>query len=164
MRRAWVLLEIMVALSIFTMSAMVVLSAMGQASRNLELARLEQTGLDLARSAIARLEAGLSTTADLSGPVPVWSASDTAPAGLVAFEDDLPELTGWELEIETEPSAFPGLTLVSVTAVRRDPERGVEGFATTLRQLVRMTAREQDTIGDPDALASGRVAPGGGPR
>lgn len=174
MKRAWVLLEVMLALSIFTMAALVVLSVMGQAARNVELTREELTGLDLARSAIARLEAGLKSAEELRGPVPLWSQYETKP-GAAAFEDDLPEPSGWELEIQTEPSAFAGLTLVEVTAQRRDEATGLTGYSTTLRQLVRLSARAEDTIGADDALTaeaargarrggtSGARSSGGGP-
>lgn len=162
MRRGWVLLEVMLALSIFTMAALVVLSVMGQAARNVELARLELAGLDLARSAMARLEAGLKSADELRGPVPVWSQHETDP-GATAFEDDLPEPSGWELEVETEPSAFDGLTLVSVRALRRNESTGEAGFATTLRQLVRISQRAEDTVGEQDELSE-EAARGGGRR
>ncbi len=152
MRRAWVLLEVMLAISIFTMAALVVLSVMGQAARNVEITRLELESLDLARSAMARLEAGLKSADELRGPVPRWNQHETDPGVAAAFEDDLPEPSGWELEIETEPSSFAGLTLVSVTAQRRDEATGLSSFGTTLRQLVRLSARSEDTIGQEDAI------------
>jgi hypothetical protein len=145
------------------MAALVILSAMGQAARNVEVTRLELEGLDLARSAIAKMEAGLKSAEELRGPAPVWSQYEAEP-GAAAFEDELPEPSGWELEIQTEPSQFPGLTLVEVTAVRRDEATGESGFGTTLRQLVRLRAREDDTIGEQDEIgeAADRGARGGG--
>ena len=163
MTRGWVLLEVMLSLSIFTMSALVVLSVMGQAARHVETTRLELQSLDLARSAIARLEAGIASAETLRGPVPRWDPHETDP-GAAAFEDELPEPSGWELEIETEPSQFAGLTLVEVTALRRDEATGQTSFATTLRQLVRLSARAEDTIGEQDELSRTGVRGARGPR
>ena len=152
-RSAWVLLEVVLALSIFTMAAMGVLSVMGQASRDVQTAALELQSLDLARSALAQMEAGLKQPDELMGPVPVWSESDTDPDALAAFEDDLPEPSGWELEIQTEPSEFVGLTLVTVTARRVDPATGEFSFATTLHQLIRLSAQGEDSVGERDDLS-----------
>lgn len=148
----WVLLEIILALAIFTMAALAVLSVMGQASRNVEIARLQVHGLDLARSAMARLEAGVKSAEELRGPVAAWSQFETE-AGAEAFADELPEPTGWELEIETEPSQFAGLTLVSVTAMRRDEASGSTSHATRLTQLVRLSALEEDSVGERDEIS-----------
>ncbi len=152
MRRAWVLLEVILSLSIFTMAALAVLSVMGQAARNVEIARMQVHGLDLARSAMARMEAGLKSAEELRGPAGAWSQFEAQP-GAEAFEDDLPEPTGWELEIETEPSQFVGLTLVSVTAMRRDEASGETSFATRLTQLVRLSAAVEDSIGERDEIS-----------
>ncbi|MCA9288738.1 MAG: hypothetical protein KDA05_09155 [Phycisphaerales bacterium] len=170
MRRAWVLMEVILALSIFTMAALVVLSAMNQSFADVETARQRTHALDLARSALAQLEAGLKQPDELIGPVPAWSEADTAPDTELAFEDDLPEPTGWELEIDTNASAFPGLTLVTVTALRRNGATGEPILATTLHQLIRLSSPIDDTVGEQDELATeairgaGRARPGTGAR
>ncbi len=124
-----------------------VLSAVSQATGSLGSAREKQVAVDLARSAMAKLEAGIETTSTLSGPVKAWS-EDINLAEVSDEGDD----TGWELVVEAEPASFDGLTYVSVTA-RRAVALGAEAAVAssfTLRQLVRLAERDEDGIGEKD--------------
>jgi Tfp pilus assembly protein PilX len=150
MRRGVMLMEVLLALALVVVVGMTVLSAVSQSTGALRAAREKQVAVDLARSAMAKLEAGIETTTTLSGPVKAWS-EDVNLAEVPEGSDE----AGWELQVEAEPSSYEGLTYVTVTA-RRTGE-GAQGGASgassfTLRQLVRLAQREEDGIGDKDAV------------
>ena len=163
-RRAMLLLEVAAAMAVFVMGGLAILSLVGGSVDSLSAARDAVKAVDLARSGMARLEAGLATPQNLPGPVPAWEDDTDAWLGDDAlsaeeghgFADAAPRPSGWELEVETEPSEFAGLTLVTVTAIKRSGESVAASY--TLRQLVRL-GREQaeDIAGEPDpALEEGK--------
>lgn len=132
-RRAGILLEVMVALAIFVAAAIAVLAMVDRSAASLAEARRQRAAVDLARSAMSKLEAGLATPETLNGPVPAWSEENSETIG------DAPAApSGWELRISTEPTSFAGLTLVTVEAVRASQagDRVLTSF--TLRQFVRL--------------------------
>ena len=143
-RRAGVLLEVMLALALLVAAGIVILSTLDRSAAGLKAARDQLYAADLARSAMAKIEAGIENAQSLNGPVPAWSEpTDTLGSNDTAgeFEDDLPPPSGWELDIKTEPSVHEGLTLVTVNAVRRSPGPGQREVASyTLCQLVRLGA------------------------
>jgi hypothetical protein len=142
------LMEVVLALALVVVVGMTVLSAVSQSTGALRAAREKQVAVDLARSAMAKLEAGIETTTTLSGPVKAW----TEDMNLAETPEDSDE-TGWELQVEAEPSSYDGLTYVTVTARRTDVSVEASGASSfTLRQLVRLAEREEDGIGEKDAV------------
>jgi len=127
------LLEVMLALTIFVVGGLAVLAIVDRAIGALHAARDAEHGSMLARSAMARIEAGVALPQALNGPV---RASGEDGSG----DDGAPEPDGaWELEINTEPSAVRGLTLVRITAIRRGAgSDGKVRSSQTLSQLVRL--------------------------
>ncbi len=141
-RRAALLLEAMLALTLFVGTALMILAILGRSLDALDEARQRQTACDLARSAMSRIEAGIASPESLNGPAQLFDEPLNAPG------DDRPVESEWELVVETEPSLFDGLTLVTVTARRagdltsnqNDSESAGERRSTyTLRQLVRLS-------------------------
>jgi type II secretory pathway pseudopilin PulG len=170
-RTGWVLLEMMVSLTIFVFVALTVLGAIGQGITAAERTRDRTRAVDLARSTMAKLEAGLGTAQSLAGPVPLWEPPLDADAPFDEAEDGgfseiAPAPSAWEVEIDTIPSEFPGLTHVIVTAVKRPSPESEETTASyTLQQLVHLAPEVEDTVGELDDIAAGatRGAPVGGP-
>jgi hypothetical protein len=153
-RRGALLMETILALAIFVMAGTAVLSLMRGAAGGLIQAREMEKAADLARSAMAKMEAGLATPQTLNGPVRPWLVED-AEKGERHEGVDEGASSGWELEIDTEKSQFTGLTSVTVKAVKRG--EGGSGGATpevsyTLRQLVRLGGKGEDKAGDADPL------------
>ncbi len=163
-RHGWLLLEMMIALAIFVGIAFVVLGSLGQGVASAQRTRDRARAVDLARSTMAKLEAGLGTPANLSGPVPAWAPDDeptddasvgagVGPAQSVGFDESPRQPTLWEVEIDTLPSDFDGLTHVTVTVVKHDvPESDIAVVSYTLHQLVRLSAQADDSVGEVDAL------------
>jgi type II secretory pathway pseudopilin PulG len=145
-RRGALLLEVVLALALFVMAGMAILSQVGQSVGSLKAAREKQHAADLARSAMAKIEAGVETAEVLNGPVPAWrEETDSSADGNDA------RMTGWELKVQTEPSSFAGLTLVTITAGKTG---NAGGSAYTLKQLVRLSARAEDDAGGLDDVSS----------
>jgi len=123
-RRAALLLEVLLALALFVMTALAILSIVRDAVGRLESARERLEAADLARSAMAAIEAGLYRPAALNGPVPVEGlfAEDDQDSGAVPASSPIGEAgadrPSWTLEIDTQPSEFPGLSLVTVSVLR----------------------------------------------
>lgn len=167
--RGALLLEIMVALAVFVAGGLAVMAMVNRAAASMSLARDYRAAADLARSAMAKIEAGIATPQTLHGPVPAWNpeedAGQDAGDGMGSgFADSPPAPSGWELEIATEPSAFDGLTMVTVRAVRRAGEGSERTRASyTLRQLVRLSLQGDGSVGDVDPIA-GSSGPGRGGR
>lgn len=148
-QRGGVLLEVLLALVLFVSAAMATLGVVDQLIENSYKLEQRRIAADLARSAMARLEAGLATPETLSGPV----RPESDDGGVADVSD-------WVLDIQTETSPFPELTNVSVTAMLApggDTEHPTSAF--TLRQLVRLARRQpQQTQDDPLSGLAGTVS------
>ena len=149
-RRAGLLLEVLLALTIFIGAALTILAAVGSASDSLDASRLRQRAMDLARSAIAKIEAGIETAQTLNGPVPEWRDEEAASEAAV---DELPAPSGWELSIVTTPFGSGELTMIEVTASRTTERSGAILASATLRQLVRLSQAERDQVGETDSVS-----------
>ncbi len=156
--RAVLLLEVLVSLAILVTMSMAIGAVVGDAGDRLIRSAQRVEAEDLARSALAQIEAGIATPESLSGPVPAWDRE----AALVELGDELgprssdeigldsgsAEPSGWLLEIEAQPSPYDGLTLISVRAVREDDP----GVNAVLHQLVRMGVEGAEGVGDLDEI------------
>lgn len=140
--RGLVLLEVLLAISIFAIAGLVILSALAEGLEQQRRTRDRQRLADLARSALALIECGALSAESLNGPVKAWPGSLTD--GPTAREEPKggPQ---WELRIQTQPWGAAGLTLVTVEASRKDPSSGAGADASAsapaafvLRQLVRI--------------------------
>ncbi|MFO0827950.1 MAG: hypothetical protein U0572_07335 [Phycisphaerales bacterium] len=118
LRRAAILLETLLAIALFAGAAIFTLGALRNALAATQRSALLLRASDLARTAIAEIEAGVER-------------SETR-----ASERDVPDRDGLKVEVNTAPSAFDGLTLVEVT-VRAPRDDGTEQTLLRLRQFVR---------------------------
>lgn len=171
MSRGWVLLEMLAALAMFVMTALAVLGAIDRGLRSAERTRDQARAVDLARSTMTKLEAGLGTVQSLAGPVPAWEPGlepvdpgapfDESAAG--GFSETPPAPSLWEIEIDTMRSEFPGLTHVTVTAAKRASPDGEAVVASwSLHQLVRLGPEGEDSVGELDEMMQEAMPRGGG--
>lgn len=119
-QRGSVLLEVLLATAVFSFAGIVVLGVVDGAVADGARAARRSLAMDVARSQLARMEAGISEN----------SQDDRAVPGL-------------RVESRMEPSDFPGLTLAVVEVYDEQPD-GRSDEATTdpprlavLRQLMR---------------------------
>ena len=156
-RRGGILLETLLAITLFVVAALAVLQATSQANRAVERAAVLQRAVDLATTRMAELEIGLLGIGDLRSlddlPRPEFGAFDDGPA-----EERL------RIEASTERSPHAGLTLVELTVLdSEDPATdGGARAVFVLRKLVRLRdgvvdAYESDDLleGLPDSGDSG---------
>lgn len=134
-RRGVVLLECLLALALFVACGLSVMAMMDRAMASVAATRDAQIAADVARTAMAQIEAGLGTPETMNGPVPEWRDDRDA-----SFDESLPTGALWHLEVTTEPSQFEGLTRVSVRAYKQAAASEQELASFTLVQLVRLTA------------------------
>lgn len=175
-RRGALLLESILAVSVFAMAGIAIMGLVGGSTDSLTRSREALRAADLARSVMARLEAGIGTMRDLSGPVPLWEDDESAREGdpsefAGGFADTPGRPSLWEVEIQTEPSAFAGLTKVSVRVFKRAGSESGDLVADyTLHQLVRMSSEAEDRAGREDEISEAarrgadrarRISPGG---
>jgi hypothetical protein len=119
-RRGSILLEVLLATAVFAFAGVVVLGAVDGSVTDGARAARRSLAMDLARSTLARMEAGIPDEADQSFAVP-----------------------GLRVESRMEPSDFPGLALavVEVYDEARDGRAAVANDDPTrlavLRQLLR---------------------------
>ncbi len=138
--RGAILLEVMLAIGLFVGAAAFCLGVTKRLFWALERADHRRLAIDLARSKLAELEAGLITVQDLRGE---WSGGvgsrpdDDERAGAVAGPS-------WEIDAITTRTEYRGLSLIELTITEVPPDGGVEshGVSFTLRQLIAL--REQD--------------------
>jgi len=153
--RGAVLLEVIVALAIFVAAGALILGSMSRATQGLANTRDLEQAADLARSTMARVESGVARPETLVGQAQAEENDRGSFSGAA-------RLSPLWVEIETQPSAFEGLTHVSVRAVKKTAE-GREIASYTLHQLVRLFGEEQEGAGEEDPLAE-RVRRPDGPR
>jgi type II secretory pathway pseudopilin PulG len=157
-RRGVLLLEVVVSVAVFVMASLAIVSLVGGSVDSLGASRDAVRAMDLARSAMARLEAGLDTPQSLPGPVPLWADDHEAveadevlgKAGGMGggFADSPPRPSLWEIEVETEGSEFRGLTRVTVRAIKRaSPGSDRVAASYALHQLVRLSGKGEDRAG-----------------
>jgi hypothetical protein len=131
----------MLAIGLFVGSAAFCLGVTRSLFSALERADRRRLAVDLARSKLAELEAGLITVQDLRGE---WSGGVGSHARDVELATAVPG-PSWEFDVVTTRTEFSGLSLIELTVTEVPRDAGVESAGTasfTLRQLVAL--REQD--------------------
>lgn len=132
--RGALLLEALLALSIFVSVGSLCLLAAQSLSRALLRAQREHEALDLSLSKLAELEAGLVSIGDLRGE---WSGA--VGSLLPELDEERPPGRRYVLDVRTSRSEFRGLSLVELT-VREVPGTGgaaaEEPFGVTVRRLL----------------------------
>lgn len=160
-RAGIVLLELMVAVALFVGAGLAITNAMTLGVDSAIRAEREIAASDIARSAMAKIQAGISTPQTLSGEPVAWDEDETVWEGdRLVSADDLPagrsttgpvRTSGWVLSVNTEPSSFDGLSSV-IVEVRRADAADDSLPEATLKRLVRLRDAPEDTAGDIDAL------------
>jgi len=143
-RRGGILLETVIALALFAAGAIFVLQAMRDGIAAMDRSRQRQEAVDLARSALARLETGIINMEDLR-------AGRLDPDGSEAELEDVAEASPFIVDATSERSAYAGLSLVEVRlrAANAADGDGPGPILCTLRQLVRLG---DDASGEEDFL------------
>lgn len=145
LRPGAILLECVLALTIFVGGGLAVLSLIDRATDSIMSVRSAQTAADIAASAIAGIEAGVLAPESLRGEVTEWMDPDGRWTESARWSD-------WSVEVETEPEPLDGLTSVTVKVYR-----GFVGSETPaiyeLRQTVSLRPPAADTPGPEDPLA-----------
>ena len=129
-RAGVVLLDLVIALALFVIGGLAVLTQLEAGTRRVIDAEHRLGAYGVARTALGLLESGALSDRELTGPASDWATPETEAA--------TPPQAEWFCEVDLEPSSWPELTLATVR-VRRVPT-GSEAeewpVIATLRQLV----------------------------
>jgi len=132
--RGGILLEVVLSISLFAGAAAFTLASVRSVFQTLERARLLQEAIDLARSKMSELEAGLITISDLPG-------SEFQQIGSFDRRKAETEVEfAWQFEVQSQRSEFTGLSLVELTVTQTGAV--TQPMTYTLRQLVSL--RDED--------------------
>jgi len=139
-RRGGILFEMLIAVAIFVGAGTLTLQIVGNGFDGLERTHRHQLAVDLARSKLAELEAGMININDLTNGVietvgSLEMVDMSAPVGLDTPQEE------WLVEADTSRTEFSGLTLVELT-VFFGPED--DAPSVTLRRLVRLREQSVD--------------------
>lgn len=166
--RGAVLLELMLALALFVGAAALCLTATRSLFAALDRADRRQWAIDLARSKMAELDAGLVSLPALRGE---WSGAVGSHRPRDLSPDEPAAETRWRFDVRTQRSAFDGLTLIELTVSEVPGEAVATGedpalVSYTLRQLVALreaSAGEFETDELLEGLPEAGAAPPPGP-
>lgn len=135
LKRGAILLECVLAIAILVAAAVSIMGFSDQAINAAQRAHHERVATDLARSAMAMLEAGVVSAEDLTGDLE--QLDDGTP-------DPLPAPSGsWRLEVRTQPAGIGELTRVTVIVTRLVPGTDTEQSSFQFHQIVRISARRE---------------------
>jgi len=140
-------LELVFALGIFTATAMLTLSMMNNSYVALQRASGEQLAVDLARSKLGELEAGLLSIGDLQDLTINRVGSFDLHESLMMDQE-----SEWLIDVNTEPTEFPGLTRVEITVTLGEEN---DAPSATLRQLIRLRETRTDETYEQDEILDG---------
>lgn len=162
--RGAVLLEMLIAMALFVGAASMLSQLQASINNSLERARLRVEAMDLARKALAELEAGIITVSDLRS-LHLRTEQSTLRQDRALSTEDLANPSPWIASVRTERSPYEGLTLVELTVTHTDrpgeralvrdfgpdEEREADDVTVTVRQLVRLRddADEEALAGRP---------------
>lgn len=129
-------------MALFVGAAAFTLGAMRKVLETLDRAERTRQGVDIARTKLAELEAGLITVGDLRA---------------LALDGDLPDPFGrddlagvefgrqrWRIDVRTERSAHRGLTLVEIEVAEHSLDDATARDAVVLRQFVDLRETEPE--------------------
>jgi type II secretory pathway pseudopilin PulG len=146
-----VLLEMVIAMSIFVGGAALLSQLHSSITHAIERARLTTEATDLARKALAELETGIITVADLR-TLRVCTERSVSRQERDSSAEEMSPPTPWQLSVRTERSPYAGLTLVELTVTYVEPgaeaafvnefggdeRQHADNVRVTLRQLIRL--------------------------
>ncbi len=148
--RGSVLFEVMLSVALFVGAAAFCLSATNSVFGALDRGQRTQFAVDLARSKLAELEAGLVNIRDLRGE---WSGA----VGSRPEDDQFDQARRWwTFDVSSTRTEFQGLTLVELTVHETTdgstPETGSDLISYTLRQLVVLRETPDEAYEEDDLL------------
>lgn len=158
MRRGAVLFELLVALAVFVVAASTLLATFGDVLGSIDRDTTTARAVDLARTRMSELEAGLVTIEDLRSEGPRATSggqTGSAEANGADAEDEATNREGLFVTASTTRSAFPGLTLVEIRVFQG--EGSVPRFV--LRQLMAMPEDRTEGGDLQEVELSGSVEP-----
>ncbi len=151
-RRGALLLEVLLSIALFAGASAFALGAARSVFDALDRSKRQQAALDIARSKMAELEAGLITVRDLRSQ---WTGEIGSSQADLDFDTPHGGLD-WTIEVQTFPSEFGGLNLVELTVTELTDQTSDDGgfvpMSFTLRQLMPPREAEVEAYREDELL------------
>jgi len=172
-RRGAVLLEMLLAMALFVASAAMLSQLHASITGGIHRASLRIEAADLARRALAELELGIVTISDLR--TMRWRTEQVqSRQDRTLGMEDLAEPASWHVQVHTERTPYPGLTLIELTVMHIEADGADAAWRAsaqgelqtggevrvTLRQLIRLQSED----GESETLDDNSVTGGAQPR
>jgi hypothetical protein len=159
--RGGVLFEVVLSIALFAGAAAFALGTVRSAFVKLDQTQRKQQAIDLARSKLAELEAGLISLADLRGGASQQGMLTSGESRADALKPHSgPSATDWAFDVEVHRAPFAELSLVVLTVRETvaglDSAESAENVSYTLRQLVKLRDIE------PNEYASDEISKAAG--
>ena len=147
--RGGVLLETLIAIALFAGAGTFALRATASIFGRLDRLQREQLAVDIAASRLDELAAGLISLADLN------EGTIDAVGSRESFGGDAtdPLAVQWTVDVETERTEYPGLTLVVLTVALDDGRIAPddpEALRVTLRRVLRLRGEDAEAFREDD--------------
>lgn len=146
-RRGGALFEVMLSIALFVGAAALAMATTRSMLGSLDQAHRQQQAVDLARSKMAELRAGLVNVADLQAERAVGVGT------FDHFNDEPGAQPLWDVQIRTERSEFGGLSIVTLTVIENSNHPDAVRY--TLRQLVQLRDVAGEEAYEMDDLLEG---------
>ncbi len=152
-RRGALLLEVMLSIALFVAAASFCLVATRSLFSALDRAERRQFVIDLARSKMTELDAGLISIQSLRGE---WSGAVGSRPREESLEDEPGNARRLEIDVTTSRTEFQGLSLIELTVTEIPDDGSVvdesNTISFTLRQLVALREADADAYELDDLL------------
>lgn len=148
-RPAGVLLEVMIAIALFIGAGAFTLGAVNNTLNAIMYNQRQAMAVDIARSKLAELEAGLIDVADLR------EADGTAIGSIAPSQLGDAAATLWEFDVRTTPTEYGNLSLVELTITESpdDPTVDPDSLVSyTIRQLIELRPDDDAAFEEDDLL------------
>jgi len=166
-RSGGILFEVLLSIAVFAAGASFVLAAARGTLDAQHRSLREQQASDLAATLMAELRMGTLSLTELREGLPRDLGS------IEGFRERIDQRVAsggmsWSVDINTQRSEFPGLTLVELTVAatgeseRRVDESGTEMARFTLRELVRLRGEDAEEFQQDELLEGLPTNTGGG--
>ena len=142
--RGGILFEAMLAIALFVGAGAFTLACVRSVTRTLDRSQAQQEAVDLARSKMAELDAGLTNLGGLRGEFS-GAIGSQGPSGEV---DEGTAPSRWRLDVVISRSEFTGLSLVELTVLEAITPEAEAAGATAMRYTLRQLVALRDVEGE----------------
>jgi len=147
-RRGAILLEVLISLALFAGAAAFALRAASQALTRIDRARSQARAMDVARSRLSELEAGLVSLRTITG-----DDGRVEQIGSRDWRDQPSSWDAWEVSVRVARTEDSGLSLVTITVTNEGSvAASADAVTIVLSEIVRISREDAEEFEENDLL------------